>query len=315
MAKAAKPWLWITDPWKTLDHRNDTTIRLMQESLKLKIPTYWTDSQSIFWSDHSAWTHAQEVNAIPQNDKNQPIRLGGKKIQDLSDFAKIFYRTDPPVDHHYVHPLQLVELGRGKAELVNPASVLTLTNEKITGSFFEEFSPPTWVGCHSDGLMGFIENEEKVVLKPLHTAQSQGVTLIDSQKQNLEKNFQLLKTETQDFTRPVLLQKYLPGIESGETRVWFVDGKPIAQVLKYPLPGDFRVQIDKGSKIEATELSAKQKSAVKKVGQHLKKIGARMAAVDWIGSMISDFNVTSPGLLVQMEAVAGENLAKKILVF
>lgn len=313
--KKLKPWLWVTDSWNTLDHPNDTSIRLMQSALEQKIPTYWASETSVFLNKSEVFVRTQQVTRILENRSDTETHRAPEQKIKISEFSKIIYRTDPPVDLHYLHPLQLLEQGRGQAELINPAPVLVLTNEKFSGSLFQEFSPSTWVGSHPDDLLRILDLWGRVVLKPLHTAQSHGVTLLTSQRQNRKRNYHILQTETQNFTRPVLLQKYLAEITEGEMRVWFVDGKPLAYALKKPIPGDFRVQIDRGSPVTSlhASLTRKQKTAVSAIGKHLKKIGARMAAVDWIGHQISDFNVTSPGLIVQMEKATGKNLASPII--
>jgi hypothetical protein len=38
-----------------------------------------------------------------------------------------------------------------------------------------------------------------------------------------------------------------------------------------------------------------------------------MAAIDLIADQVTDFNFTSPGLLVQMESLLGRNLAQPIV--
>jgi hypothetical protein len=49
------------------------------------------------------------------------------------------------------------------------------------------------------------------------------------------------------------------------------------------------------------------------VGKLLRKEKILWAAVDLIDGKVTDFNFTSPGLLVAMEDLLGENLAEKAL--
>ncbi len=151
-------------------------------------------------------------------------------------------------------------------------------------------------------------------MKPLHLAQSLGVELLDWRTlEGAHQAEKLLRETSKDFTLPVLLQKYLEGILEGETRLWFLDGGLLAKVKKLPLQNDFRVNIDRGSRLAPTELTPQEKLQIEKISQHLKKWKIRLAAVDLIEGWVTDFNFTSPGLITQMEIVLGENLAKKIV--
>src|SRR4051812_28326143 len=48
-SKRRHGFLWITDPWDTLDHAKDTTLRLAQEALFLGLKSHWCDVRSIRW--------------------------------------------------------------------------------------------------------------------------------------------------------------------------------------------------------------------------------------------------------------------------
>jgi glutathione synthase/RimK-type ligase-like ATP-grasp enzyme len=71
--------------------------------------------------------------------------------------------------------------------------------------------------------------------------------------------------------------------------------------------------MDQGSRLAATELTRAERRAAAKIGSRLRQLRARLAAVDLIEAQVTDFNITSPGLIVQMERVLGENLAKPIV--
>jgi hypothetical protein len=45
----------------------------------------------------------------------------------------------------------------------------------------------------------------------------------------------------------------------------------------------------------------------------LRKHRIRLAAVDWIAGKITDFNITSPGLIVAMEKLLQRDLASQIV--
>lgn len=303
-------FLWITDPWDTLDHRWDTTLRLAEEAEALGIPSHWCDARSIRLENGRVLLEA--------------ARLGRKRglfrTFEPSDFPQLHYRVDPPIAHAYQHPLQLLALALfsasagARARIVNPPELLLLANEKLEASLLPGLAPEMLVSSEKQRLLGFIQAERRVVLKPLHEAQSRGVELLRSGGTNERaKNEQLLRRATLDFTRPALLQRFLDGVHEGETRLWFCDGALVGTARKLPLSGDFRVNIDRGSRIVAHELTRKEQAAAQRVSRHLRARGIRLAAVDLIEAQVTDFNYTSPGLLRQLEAVTGENLARKIV--
>lgn len=306
-------FLWITDPWESLAHAKDTTLRLAEEALRMGYENFICDLRSIRWVCNDIWLDA---NRLALNTS------GIKRIAPLitarpSDFNSIHYRTDPPVDLAYLHPLQLLSLGirnSRNTEVVNPLPVLFSMGEKTEALFFGNFAAPTVVSSQWSTLSEFARKEIKCVLKPLYQAQSKGIKLLNwSSPSNISQAKRTLRSATNGFTAPVLLQRFLPGIAEGEQRLWFLDGKCIANARKLPLPKDFRVNIDRGSKLSRSDLSSIEEKAVQVIGRYLKTKKIRLAAVDLIEGFVTDFNFTSPGLLKQIEELTGENLAKKII--
>lgn len=310
----ATRFLWITDPWDTLDHPRDTTLRWAEESLALGYESHWCDVRSIRFEGGKAVLTARRFEGVYPGRLAQSFRLGEPQDRAPADFDSVHYRTDPPVDLAYLHPLQLVVQGLGRAELVNPARVLFEANEKLEGTLLPDFSPPTLASSDWERCLSFGERERQTVLKPLHQAQSKGVELLSWEtSEGCERAREKIRSLSADFTLPVLLQKYLPGIAEGEQRLWYVDGKLLAIARKKPKQGDYRIDMDQGGTLALTELTRAEKKAAQKIGVHLKRRRIRLAAVDLIEGLITDFNFTSPGLIPQMEALLGRNLAKPIL--
>jgi glutathione synthase len=305
--------LWVTDPWETLDHPRDTSLRLAEETLTLGHLPFWASHHSLRIEDGEIQLDARKVDGVFPGRAQESFTLSENEAARPSDFDVIVYRTDPPVDHAYIYPLQLIaDDCRGtKTEIVNPAEILALESEKLLAVALPDLFPTSVVASDWEHLRKFVFALGKAVLKPLHQAQSKGIELLDSSnEENIREKLQLA---THDFTTPVLLQAYLPGIAQGETRLWFVDGKLLAHARKLPLEGDFRVNIDRGSSLVQAELTKKEKKASTQIGALLKKRKIRLAAIDLIEGLVTDSNFTSPGLITQMEGLLGENLAQTIV--
>jgi len=312
--KNREKWLWITDPWDTLDIPNDTSLRLLYAGFELGVEQSWCDVRSIRMEGPQILLDAKsciEVGLFSESKQCTPDGSNG-------GFSKLFYRTDPPVDQSYLHPLQILRLGMKNSkncELVNPFDVLVSSNEKMEAFAVDGLMPPSIVSSQFAALFAFCQREKRSVLKPLHLAQSLGVELIDfTNAESTKKSQELIAQATQSFTRPVLIQKYLPGIiKDGETRLWFLDGTLLASARKCPLKNDFRVNMDQGSRLISRPLMSREKKTAAKIARHLKRSKIRLAAVDLIDGLITDFNFTSPGLIVQMESLLNQDLASKIV--
>lgn len=309
--------LWITDPWNTLDHTRDTTLRLIEESVQLGMMNFWCDVKTIRLENSEVLLNAQQVIRVAPARKARSFVFKDKRSLQPKNFTQIFYRPDPPVNLAYLHPLQILALGLRDVpgtELINPLRVLLESNEKLENFILKDFTPPSIVSSQWEKLAAFGHLEKTTVLKPLHQAQSKGVVRLHwSSRAGVQQAQRILEKTTQQFQVPVLLQHYLPEIQWGELRLWFVDGDLLACVRKLPARGEFRIDMDRGGSLARAEPDSVQKKMIQKIGRILRRQKIRMAAVDVIGHFVTDFNFTSPGLLPQIENLLGKNLAQPLL--
>lgn len=301
-------WLWVTEEWDTLQPKTETTLRLIAEAERLGVKNFWTFHRSIALQNSQPVVQAHVMSVAQYGKSDTNLTLAAP-----SDFNLIHYRVEPPVDHAYWHPLQILCLDE-KANVLNPPQALMQMNEKFHGSRIKTLMPPTLVSSRPESIKKFGIQNKVTVLKPLDQAMSRGVELLKwNSTQEINKNFKKISKMSQNFRQPVLLQKYLPGIKKGETRLLFCFGKLIGWARKVPLQGDFIVNIDRGSQVVAHRLTQKEKRAARLIGAELKKQGVWFSAIDLIDGKISDFNITSPGLLIQIEKVMGKNLAEVLI--
>jgi glutathione synthetase len=306
-------WLFVTDPWKTLDHPNDTTLRLMEAASRKKISVFWASQQTIRWEGPQVLVDAYACSAESLKiSRSRGVMLDSPAwTTSPRSFQQIHYRVDPPVDLAYLHPLQMLAQC-ARRRLVNPAESLVLFSEKTIAAEIPELFPETCVSSSREILESFVMAREKAVLKPLHLAQSKGITLVESS--NPRSLHRELALASEGFTRPILLQEYLPEVATrGETRLWFVDGRLLASVQKLPARGEFVINMDRGGSLARVTPSRAEKVEIRKISKTLRKHRIRLAAVDWISGKITDFNVTSPGLIVSMEKLLNRDLASKIV--
>jgi glutathione synthase len=295
----------------------------MQQAVELGAPCFWADGTTTSLANDGATLEVSRVCFARRPRAYDSFDRAHVGPMRPSDFSLILYRTDPPVDVQYLHPLQLIasdvrlrarQQPSHVCEVVNPVKVLCTCSEKLLAVHLPDMSPPSLAASQWERLRRFGLAEGLTIAKPLHECQSKGVELLDwTSRPGEERCGALLRELTADFRRPVLLQRYLPGVCEGETRVWFLDGVPLAWARKKPCEGSYRIDMDKGGTLAPHELTARERTQAVRLGVVLRQEAIRLAAVDLIDGWATDFNFTSPGLLPAMEELLGRNLALPIV--
>lgn len=307
--------LWVTDPWLTLDYSKDTTLRLMLEAINMGIPTYWSASDQLLSTKTPGKILAVEITKDLKDFDFSTLILTQFSV---SNFQQIHFRVDPPVDEQYCKLIDdLILAGAHASQILNPPLLIKNQSEKIPPTDLALYTPRLKTikdQSEIQDLEKMFAHDQEIVSKPLHLAQSIGVKKHPTPKNRAE--WQNLITElTLNYTQEILIEEYLPEINQGEVRMWFSGKKFIAALKKFPKTGDFRVLIDEGSRITPHTLTKDEEIIAEAIGNSLHKQGILLAAIDLIGNKICDYNITSPGLLVQLEAVHdGKNFAKDVLI-
>lgn len=308
--------LFVVDPWNTLDHAKDTTLRLVEEALALGAVCAIAENRSIGLDGGVPHAETREVTAVARPRDAENVRRGEARWEPVAAYDHVFYRTDPPVDLSYLLPLQILAAASrdGRRPRIHSAPTsLFFLNEKWAPAELGPLFPRSLVSASVDRLAAFVSATGKCVLKPLYLAQSKGVEVLDARTFSVGTVRDRVRLATEGERLPVIVQEFLPGIANGETRLWFVDGKLLASVKKLPRAGETVIDMDHGGSIAPAKLGASEKRAATKIGAFLRRHDVLYAAVDLIDGKITDFNHTSPGLLVAMEELLGENLARRAL--
>lgn len=308
--------LWVTDAWETLDHPRDTTLRLIQEALGAGEAACWCDPSGLRFESGRVLARCRRIRSASPGREAAGWALEPAQDLELAGFGLVLYRTDPPVDRRYFEHLQLLACctGRGGPELVNPAEAILRCTDKLGPPALARAMPPTVVSSSWECLSAFGSAEGRTVLKPLGGAQSRGVQLLDwSTPAGRELARHEIEGLSGGLARPVLLQRFLADIHDGEKRLWFVDGELLAHVKKRPVEGTFLVDMDKGASCLACDLTLGEVRLAALIGEAFRAEGVRLAAVDLIAGQVTDWNLTSPGMLPTMERVLGRNLAAPVV--
>jgi len=138
-----------------------------------------------------------------------------------------------------------------------------------------------------------------VVAKPIVGFDGNGVVFLQNGNPATERHIRVM---TDDFTVPIVLQQRITGEEK---RVWVAAGSPLAAVRRKPLLPD----MEREPSLYPCKLTLSEEGVATEVAMTLLDRGVLLAALDLIGGHIIECNVTSPGLLVEMEAASHADLA------
>tara|TARA_B100000530_G_scaffold248501_1_gene163169 strand:- start:120 stop:587 length:468 start_codon:yes stop_codon:yes gene_type:complete len=124
----------------------------------------------------------------------------------------------------------------------------------------------------------------------------------------------IIETLTEQGTRQIMAQKFLPEIAQGDKRILLIDGEPIPYALaRIPMEGESRGNLAVGGKGVGQSLSERDKWIAKEVGPELKKRGIIFAGIDVIGEYLTEINVTCPTCIRQLDEQFELDIARELL--
>lgn len=290
--------LWVLDPWEQLRIEADTSVLLMNEALRQGWTVYSAPDREIYRDNRGLFARGRRYGEpITPAAAAQPA--AGEEL-DLEKFDLVIIRKDPPFDGTYLSLLLLLA-GLRRPRVVNPPRTLLLCNEKLSIFFFPDYIPPTLVTGSPDRIRDFIRRTGgAAVLKPLFSCSGRGVHLLRSGEPGLEDT---VAAATDGGRRAVMLQRYLPAVTGGETRVFLLADRILSVMKKVPAPGSFKANFDSGARGEPHRLTGREREICFRVGKFCRRRGIALAALDLIDGRLSEFNITSPGLLVESNRV------------
>ena len=288
--------LFIIDEPETLSFYKDTSVALMKECLKQGIEAHYTNIHSLsIDKQQNIITDSYLISNIDSLiDKKQKIK---NKIQY---FNKIFIRKDPPFDSNYLNLTFILEHAKNfNVEVINSPASIRNYNEKLSILNFKSLIPSTIVSSKAENIITFIQKEKKVIIKPLDGMAGNGIFMVTPKDKNLNV---ILETATNNGTKAVMVQRYLPEIKKGDKRIIVIKGEAIPYSLaRIPSKGEVRANLAKGGKGKAQKLTAGDKKIVMGVKDFLIKNKLNLVGLDIIGNYLTEINITSPTGIVEIE--------------
>lgn len=251
---------------------------------------------------------AYEKNGNIFYDKNDIL----KKIED---FQLVMFRPDPPVDLDYINATYILDfVDRNKTLILNDPAAIRNFNEKMHAVKFLDLMPENIVTCSKSDIMSFLNENEEIVLKPLNGCFGSGVMTLKKGDKNTAV---IINSMTNNQTKMVMVQKYIPKARFGDKRVLFLGDEVLdVCVQKLPSNDDFKFNEHCDSNIVKAELTETEKEKFLPVAKELNSMGLPLVGLDVIDEKIIEINVTSPCYFIkEINKHHNVELEKKITKF
>ena len=289
-------YLFIIDEPETLIFYKDTTIALIKECLNQGIEAHYTNIHSLsIDKKQNIIIDSHLISSI------NSLTIKTPKIKNkIQYFTKVFIRKDPPFDNNYLNLTFILEHAKNfNVEVINDPVSIRNHNEKLSILNFKGLIPSTIVSSQAQNIINFIQKEKKVIIKPLDGMAGNGIFMVTPGDKNINV---ILETATNNGTKTIMAQKYLPEIKKGDKRIILIKGKALPYSLaRIPSKGEVRANLAKGGKGKTQKLTIGDKKIVMEVKDFLIKNKLNFVGLDIIGNYLTEINITSPTGIVEIE--------------
>jgi glutathione synthase len=307
---AQRQVLFVVDPLDGLKPAKDSSIAMMRTLARRGVAVWACTAPDLTWDEGDVFAQARSLEPLPAGDAGSGAWYSGieSRVRRLADFDAVLMRKDPPFDAEYLYATHLLEAAaRAGARVFNAPEALRNHNEKLAITEFAHFTAPTLVTGDPDKIRTFQLAHGDIVVKPLDAMGGAGVFRVRVGDPNTNA---ILEMVTQDGTRTIMAQRYLPEIADGDKRILLIGGQPVPFCLaRVPAPGESRGNLAAGGTGRAQPLSARDRQIAETLGPILERRGLLLVGLDVIGDCLTEINVTSPTCFVEIEQQTGFDVA------
>ncbi len=300
----------VMDPIQSIKPAKDTTLALLIAAQVRGHKLWYMESKDMWIYDGIAWARRRSLSV--RDDAKDYFSLGAYEDVPMRMMDVVLMRKDPPFDMNYITCTYILE--RAVVEgvrVVNHPRGLRDINEKAHISWFAHCCPPTLIAKSKEHLRAFIDEQGKIVLKPLDGMGGKSIFVIDRSDPNISV---IIETMTEEERCFVMAQRYLPEIRDGDKRILLVNGQPVSYLLaRVPAVGESRGNLAAGGRGEVRPLSPRDRWIAEQVGPAMKHMGMLFVGIDVIGDYLTEINVTSPTCLREIESQSGLAVAGPVI--
>ncbi len=300
----------LMDDISSIKPNKDSSFAMMLEAQDRGWEIQTFDSADMFYSDGKVFA-STKITSV-QDSETDWHKSSPSNVVNLSSLDVVFMRKDPPFDMDYIYATYLLEQLESEGVLVvNKPSSLRDANEKLFALNFPDCIPQTLVSSKIDKLENFIDSLQSVVVKPLD---GMGGTDIYKLSKGDSDTSDILKRITNNESRYIMAQEFLPEIKDGDKRILLINGRPVDYALaRLPAEGSFKGNLAAGAKGVGQPLSDRDRYLCTKIAPTLIEKGLIFVGLDVIGDFITEINVTSPTCIRELDKQYGINISSILL--
>jgi len=306
---------FVMDPLPSINIKKDSTFSMMLAAQKLGWDIHTIYQADLYTSNEQARAFTR-ITRVEDNSDNW-FEFTCEQDIDLSSLDAILMRKDPPFDIEYIASSYILELAEQAGSLVinKPASLRDF-NEKMFITQFPQCCTPFMVARDTRRLRNFIEQrfqaeQQDVILKPLDGMGGTSIYRVNPQDPNLSV---ILETVSENESRTVMAQQFIPDISEGDKRVLLIDGEAIPYALaRIPAAGETRGNLAAGGTGIGVELTERDHWICQQVGPVLKQHGILFAGIDIIGDYLTEINITSPTCIRELDQIYSLDIAGDLM--
>ena len=302
--------LFVADPLIEFAIEKDSTLAMMDACQQ---------------AGHQVWhCHTHDIKSVASSIKAACSRIELKRggsdwfvvletaTSRLADFDAVVMRKDPPFDLAYVTATWFLSAACLEgAKVFNSPEALRNHSEKLSLLEFLEFAPATIISRDLADIREFHQLHQDIIIKPLDGMGGMGVFRVKADGLNLAS---IVETLGENGAKALMVQKFIPEIVEGDKRVLVIDGEPVPYSLaRIPQGGEVRGNLAAGGKGVAQKLTQKEFDIAHQIGSQLARRGLHLVGLDFIGSYLTEINVTSPTCFVEITNQTGHDVAAQWL--
>ena len=305
----------IMDPLPSINIKKDSTFAMMLAAQKSNWEIH-TIYQPDLYTENEVPRAFSRITHVEDNPDNW-FNFSSEQDIDLSSLNVILMRKDPPFDIEYIATTYILQLAEQRGSLiVNKAASLRDNNEKMFIAQFPQCCTPFLVSRKKNRLREFVNKrfqaaQRDVILKPLDGMGGTSIYRVNPEDPNLSV---ILETVSENESRTVMAQQFIPEITHGDKRVLLIDGKAIPYALaRIPASGETRGNLAAGGTGVGVELTERDHWICQQVAPVLKQQGILFAGIDIIGDYLTEINITSPTCIRELDQIYSLDIAGDLM--
>lgn len=303
--------LFVIDPLERLEADIDSSVGLMAATQSLGAEVWVCQPEDLSVVEGRVVVNARRISLRPRTPNGDHrwrieapwfVDEGHRTVDVAEVMALVVLRIDPPVDARYLHTTYVLDLVvQAGVKVTNSPTGIRIAHEKMLALHFPGLCPPTLVAANQDQICGFVDEHDRVVIKPVDGFAGTDVWLLRAGDPSVPA---LVESATRHGARQVIVQRYLPAVETGNKRLFLLAGEIIGAVDRRPAGADFRI----GPPVSATTPDRHDLRIVRTLAPYLAQHGLDLAGIDVIGGQLIEVNLTCPGGLHKTDALLGTHL-------